>query len=127
MGIVVLAIVVAFPLAHILGWSFGYFGIDDPPILSRDLPLTTVMGYGIALAAGVFCFVHKRTFALAMEVAEEMSKVTWPSREETGNATVVVLATVVICSIGLGAFDAVWLWLTNLVLGIGTGDVAAGS
>ena len=129
-GIVALAIIAAFPLSHLFQWVWVYFGWDDPPILSRDLPLTSVIGYLLATAGAAYCFLHKRTYQLALEVADEMAKVTWPSREETGNATVVVLVTVVVCSVFLGAFDAIWLWLTNLVLGVtGTGlDVgAAGS
>jgi preprotein translocase subunit SecE len=126
-GIVALAIIAAFPLAHLFQWGFVYFGIDDPPILSRDLPLTSVIGYGIAAVAMVVCLVNKRIRQLAQEVADEMAKVTWPTREETGNATVVVLVTVVICSVFLGAFDAIWLWLTNLVLGVSGNGVDAGA
>ena len=128
-GIVVLAIIAAFPVAHLLQWVWVYFGWDDPPILTRDLPLTSLIGYSIAVGAAAYCFLHKRTYQLALEVADEMAKVTWPSREETGHATVVVLVTVVICSMFLGAFDAVWLWLTNMALGVtATGvDVGSGS
>ncbi len=126
-GIVALAIIAAFPLAHLFQWVWVYFGWDDPPILSRDLPLTSVIGYAIALGGAVYCFASKRTYQLALEVAEEMSKVTWPTREETGNATVVVLVTVAICSVFLGAFDAIWLWLTNLVLGVTGSGVDAGA
>jgi preprotein translocase subunit SecE len=126
-GIIALAIIAAIPLAHLFQWIWVQFGWDDPPILSRELSLTAMIGYSLAVAGAVYCFVHKRTYQLALEVADEMAKVTWPSREETGNATVVVLVTVVICSAYLGAFDAVWLWLTNLVLGVQAGGSTPGS
>ena len=118
-GIIALAIIAAFPLAHLFQWIWVQAAWDDPPILSRELPLTSLIGYGLSVGAAAYCFLHKRTFQLALEVADELSKVTWPSREETGNATVVVLVTVVICSAFLGLFDAVWLWLTNIVLDVG--------
>ncbi len=117
-GIIALAIIVAFPLTHMFDWLWVQIGWNDPAVLSRDVTLTTMLGWGVAAAAAIFCFVHKRTFTLAQEVADELAKVSWPSREETGAATVVVLVTVVICALYLGAFDAVWLWLTNLVLGV---------
>lgn len=126
-GIVALAIIAAFPLAHLFEWTWAYVGWDDPPILSRELPLTSLIGYAIAAGGAAYCFLSKRTFQLALEVADEMAKVTYPTREETGNATVVVLVTVVICSVFLGAFDAIWLWLTNLVLGVGGNGVDPGA
>ena len=120
-GILALGIIVALPLAHLLQYAWVQIGWDDPPVLSRELSLTTLIGYGIAALAVAFTLKHKPTYTLALEVADELSKVTWPSREETGNATVVVLVTVLICSLFFGVFDAVWLWLTNLVLGITSG------
>lgn len=120
-GILVLAIIIALPLAHLLQFAWVYAGWDDPPLLSRELSMTTLIGYGLAALTAIFCFKHKNTFQLANEVADELSKVTWPSREETGNATVIVLVTVLVSSLFLGMFDAVWLWLTNLMLGIDPG------
>ncbi|MBI3178276.1 MAG: preprotein translocase subunit SecE [Deltaproteobacteria bacterium] len=117
-GILALAIIAAIPLSHLLQWTFVQVGWDDPPMLSRELPMTRVIAYGVAAAAAVFCLKHRTTYNLALEVADEMSKVTWPSREETGYATVVVLVTVLICSVYLGVFDAVWLWLTDMILGV---------
>ena len=118
-GIVALAVIAAIPMGHLLTWIWAKAGIDNPPIFGlRELPLTELIGYVLATGAAVFAFVHKTTFQLALEVADELSKVTWPTREETGHATVVVLVTVAICWVDLGLFDAVWLWLTNLVLGV---------
>ncbi|MBI5511695.1 MAG: preprotein translocase subunit SecE [Deltaproteobacteria bacterium] len=117
-GIIALAAIVGISLSHLFGWIWAQTSLDDFPLLSRELSLTVVLGYSVATLAAVFCFVHKPTVALTQEVADELSKVSWPSREETGSATVVVLATVVICATYLGLFDAMWLWLTNLVLGV---------
>ncbi|MCC6810654.1 MAG: preprotein translocase subunit SecE [Deltaproteobacteria bacterium] len=55
---------------------------------------------------------------LADEVALELSKVTWPSRQETWAATVVVIATVAISAAYLGVFDAVWSWASDALLSI---------
>ena len=117
-GIIALAILAGYVLAHLFSWVWVQFGLEDYPLLTRELSFTLVLGYVVASGAAVFCFVHKPTRQITQEIGDELSKVSWPTREETGNATVVVLATVVLCALYLGLFDAVWLWLTNLVLGI---------
>ena len=117
-GILALAVIVAMPLAAGFQWTWIQLGWDDPPILSRELSLTTLIAYALAAAAAVFALKHPPTYQLANEVVDELAKVTWPSREETGNATVVVIMTVVICSVYLGVFDFLWLWLTDWILGV---------
>jgi preprotein translocase subunit SecE len=117
-GIVVLAILVAISLSHALMWSWAQLGWDDMPVIGRELTLTRIIAFGLALGAAVFVIKHGPTFQLANEVVDELAKVTWPTREETGNATVVVIVTVVVCSLYLGVFDAVWLSLTNWILGV---------
>lgn len=117
-GILALAVIVALPLAHGLQWVWVQLGWDDLPILSRELPLTTLIAYSLAAAGAIFALKHPPTYQLATEVVEEMAKVTWPSREETGSATVVVIMTVVICSLYLGVFDFLWLWVTDWILGV---------
>ena len=55
------------------------------------------------------------------ETRAELSKVSWPTRQDATNLTVVVLATVVASSLVLGAFDLLFTELFKLILGIGTG------
>ena len=43
-------------------------------------------------------------------VVAEMQKVTWPTREEARNLTLLVLAVTVAFAIGLGALDAFFSW-----------------
>jgi preprotein translocase subunit SecE len=122
-GIIVLAAIAGLALSNLSAWIFVQAGIDDFPLLSRELSSTKLLGFGLAASAAAFCFMHKPTKLVTQEIADELSKVSWPTREETSNATMVVLATVVICALYLGLFDAVWLWLTNLVLGIESAPV----
>lgn len=49
------------------------------------------------------------------EVAEELARVKWPTREETWNQTMIVLVVSVIAAIILGVFDATWSKLSDLV------------
>lgn len=119
-GTILLALITGMVLAHALRWAFVTMDVNDPFIFGmREFTLSALIGYGLAAGAAGFVLRHKPTFGLAVEVVDELSKVTWPTREETGNATVVVIITVLISSAYLGAFDAMWLALTDWILGIG--------
>lgn len=118
LGIIVLAILTGLALSHGFAWTFAAFGVDDLPLLSRELPLSRLLAFGLAAIAALVVIKSASIFTLATEVVDELSKVTWPSREETGNATVVVLVAVIVCSVYLGVFDAMWLWVTNWVLAV---------
>lgn len=50
------------------------------------------------------------------ETRAELAKVSWPTRRETINLTLVVLATVVASSLFLGAFDALFSWAVTQIL-----------
>jgi preprotein translocase subunit SecE len=84
------------------------FAEPDPKLIA---PIAGLLA--VALAVGLYRMptVHKFSF----EVANELSKVTWPDRQETWKQTVVVIALSVIAAIILGLFDAAWLAITNLV------------
>lgn len=116
-GIIGLAICVALPLAHGLEWLLVQLEVYNPRLLA-DLRVTDASAYGVAAIAAVVSLKHPYVRTLASEVVEELSKVTWPSRQETGSATVVVIVTVLICAAYLGLFDAVWLYLTDWILGV---------
>ncbi len=50
------------------------------------------------------------------ETRAEIGKVTWPTRKESINLTIVVLVTVIAMSIFLGLFDALFSWIfTQLI------------
>ena len=55
------------------------------------------------------------------ETRAELSKVSWPTRQEATNLTVVVLVTVFASSLVLGGFDALFTRLFALILGIKLG------
>jgi preprotein translocase SecE subunit len=119
LGIVAIAIIVGLALGHGFQWVWSEFGLNDPrPLGLRELPLTTLLGYAVAFAAAGFVLKHEPSRVVAGEIVDELGRVTWPSREETGHATWVVIVTVLVCSAYLGVFDAFWLWVTDLILGV---------
>lgn len=51
------------------------------------------------------------------QVRQEVSKVTWPTRKETGVATLMVFIMVTIMAIFFLAVDGIIAWLVELILG----------
>ncbi len=52
-----------------------------------------------------------------MEVKEELSKVTWPNREQTTRYTILVISVAVAVGLFLGGFDYILTLLTAFILG----------
>lgn len=91
------------------GWSF----VAEPD--------TTMVSGAAALIGIVGAFVlyrHPRVNELAHEVVGELSKVTWPTRDETYYSTVVVIVTSIIAALYCGIFDAVWSAFTDLIYNV---------
>lgn len=110
-----LAFLVGFMLLAYIGvqatdWVWGFFKKPDP---------LWVNAVGI-VSAGLFTwfFYRKETAQQgASEVVAELRKVTWPTRKETQQATMVVIIFVIIAAIFLQTFDFVWSKVTSYILG----------
>src|SRR4030095_3608966 len=74
----------------------------------------------LAFAAGAVTFVvlrrHPKVKEFGIEVLNELSKVTWPSRKETMISTGVIMVMVGIASLILFFFDTAWGTLTRSFL-----------
>jgi preprotein translocase subunit SecE len=104
------ALLVAFLLSRGGDWIWGYFAKPNDLILNAG-------SLAVAVGGAVALYRNERVFAAASEVASELRKVTWPGRKETYAATIVVIVTVIIVSLILSLFDAVWSKLTTLIYG----------
>jgi preprotein translocase subunit SecE len=104
------AILLAWVFSKTGEWVWGYFGKPNGMMLG---------GIAVVLAGAVawVCWQNEEVFGLANEAMTELSKVTWPSREETFNSTIIVIITTIIASIILGLFDGIWSWVTRLIYG----------
>ena len=56
-------------------------------------------------------------WALLREAQTEVRKVVWPSRQETNQTTLIVVAVVLITAILLWLLDALLGWLASLIIG----------
>jgi preprotein translocase subunit SecE len=61
--------------------------------------------------------IAERVGRYLREIRAEMNRVTWPTRQELIASTLVVLVVVTIMALYLGAWDAVFSWLFQRVLG----------
>jgi len=77
------------------------------------MPISAVIG-GVA---AIYYWKRTRARQLVEEVADELSKVTWPSKEEVTNGTAVVLVTTALATIFFALMDRFWGFVTNLVYG----------
>jgi preprotein translocase subunit SecE len=90
-----------------------YFSAE--PLLYRVLAL-------LALAV-VVGFIALQTakgqafFALAKEARIEIRKVVWPTRQETTQTTLIVVAVVLVMSLVLWGLDSLLGWLVSLIVG----------
>lgn len=90
-----------------------YFSAE--PILYRVLVLLA-----IAIVAG---FVALQTtkgqsfFVLAKEARVEIRKVVWPTRQETTQTTMIVVAVVLVMALLLWGLDSLLGWLVSLIVG----------
>jgi preprotein translocase subunit SecE len=111
------AIAIAFIVSKVA--DFAWFKLQNyKPVIGepRDeivMPLSAILG---ALAA-VYCWYRTRARQLAEEVATEMSKVTWPSRDEVTNGTFVVIVTTLVSTVFFALMDKFWGFVSNLVYG----------
>lgn len=105
---VLLAIATFFVGAKLIGFVWGYFAQPEDTVVSAA---AAVLG----LLVGYFAYRHPKLNPMAHEVALELSKVTWPSRQETWSSTIVVIITSIIAAAYLGAFDALWSAFTDLI------------
>ena len=121
MGVLALAAIVGMAVAHGVQWGLGQAGLGNPHLGGlRELTVANLTGYGLALITGIGLLRYTPSRTLATEVVDELARVSWPSQRETGHATLVVIAAVVLSSAFLGIFDAMWMWVTDLILGART-------
>jgi len=105
---VVAALLFAWVFDHLITAVWYFFADPDETIVT----FASIVG-GVLAAIGLYR--HKPSYTLTHEVAEELSKVSWPTRKETSSSTIVVLVASLIAAFVLFMFDTVWAAVTDLV------------
>lgn len=119
LGLLGLTCVTALVYGHAAAWAMAQANLTDSPQFGlSELPLSKLVGAALALLQTVALYKVPTSRIWLGEVTDELARVSWPSREETGHATVVVVVCVVVSALFLGLFDATWLWISSTIMGV---------
>lgn len=98
--------------------AFGCITLANGPLMQ----FSQAVKLGVPLAIWLFCCwiafraVNIPKFAdFLVSVESELEKVTWPSRNEVVQATIVVLCTMFFLGLFLFLVDLLWTWLFNFI------------
>ena len=80
----------------------------------HDLP-ATVIGVVAGIATVTWGARSERIRTWANETVDELSKVSWPSRQETYNATVITLVSSIVSALVIFSLDWTWNTITEAV------------
>lgn len=123
----VAGILVAFVSSKLLNMAWG--ALADWPAATRAVPLllrfaederqsySLTAGALIGLLAVIQVYRKENVRRWADEVALELTKVTWPSKETVTNGTIVVIVASMIATVYVTLLDRFWSFLTHLVYG----------
>lgn len=77
----------------------------------------TLVGAAVGVSATIYAYRRPDVRTWTSEVAAELAKVTWPSKKEVTNSTIVVIAAGTFATVFLALLDRFWGFVTNLVYG----------
>lgn len=94
---------------------FGWVSVQDRGLIGSQFSVSTLLG--LLATAGILFYVLRsaQVMEVAVDIVAELKRVTWPERQETFAATIVVIVTVCIMSVILGFFDFTWKLVTDFV------------
>jgi len=106
---------IALAIACVLAGVVAYYRFAEVALLYRVL---MVLG-GLGAAAGVawLSTPGKEFFAFAQEAWQESGRVSWPTRKETIQTTLVVFAFVVVMALFLFSVDTSLAWFVKILTG----------
>ena len=115
-----------FVAATLLAWGifaktfelvFAMSNIRNVALLGKGFTMATLVGAVVALAMLFWAWRHRRIRPMINEVGDELTKVVWPTWDDTKKNTVITVIVTIIISAILALFDLVFKWLTERMLG----------
>jgi len=106
---------IALAIGCVIAGIWGYYYFADTALVLRVL---MVMG-GLVAAGGVawLSTPGKEFFAFAQEAWQEAGRVSWPTRKETVQTTLIVFGFVVVMALILFSIDTTLAWIVKLLTG----------
>ncbi len=107
---VAFALVLFWLLGHLIRSVWSFFREPRDIVVSATAALVAVLvSFALYKKASVNTWSH--------DVSAEVAQVTWPSRPEAWNSTLVVIVTSVIAAVILFGLDSLWFSASNLIYG----------
>jgi preprotein translocase subunit SecE len=79
--------------------------------------ITALIGGAVGIFTAFYAYRRPDIRTWTNEVAAELAKVSWPSKKEVTNSTMVVITAGAFFTVFLGLLDRFWGFVTNLVYG----------
>lgn len=96
----------------------GFYMFDDYALWMRVLGVLVMSAIALVIAAQAE--PGRMALAFVKESRTEIRKVVWPTRKETVQTTLVVMALVIVVGIMLWLMDMFFLWAVQLLTGQGS-------
>lgn len=96
----------------------GFYYYADQPLILRVLGI--MLASGVALVVALQTEVGRQGSSFVLEARDEVRKVVWPTRKETVQTTMIIIATVLLVAIFLWVIDMILLWAVRLITGQGS-------
>jgi preprotein translocase subunit SecE len=111
--------VLALGWSELSGWPAAVRAVPQLVSISEEQrdSYALIAGAGIGTLTVIQSYRKERVRTWANEVAAELSKVTWPTREAVLNGTVVVVVASALATVYVTILDRIWSFLTTLVYG----------
>jgi len=114
-------------ISFIVGGAIAYYVTNVAMGVARELSGSfarvaepMVIRHGVPLGVGVLFFIwlisSSKVGAWANEVISEVSKVVWPSKNDTYAMTMVVTFLILLSGVILGIFDKFSLWMIRTII-----------
>ena len=111
------AIAIAFLTSKFGSMGWYRLGQWKPAIGEPKEELVMAVSAVIGAAVALYYWRRKDVRTMAEEVAEELSKVTWPTQREVTNNTFIVVVTTTFATVFFTLMDRFWGFVTNIVYG----------
>ena len=98
-----------------LNSAFTQFGLHDAVVFGL-VSTTGLVSIAVGLLSFFLLIRNEEALRFTDEVVRELSRVTWPSKEETTRSTTVVIVTAVFVAGVLGIYDLVWKNVADMFL-----------
>ncbi|RYG17121.1 preprotein translocase subunit SecE [bacterium] len=109
------AILVAFLFAKITDAVWRKLATLKPTLGEPQEEAVYVLAALVGVLLAFYAWRRREARTYVEEVASELSKVTWPSKKEVTNSTVVVVMTTLVATTFFALMDQFWRFVTDHV------------